>query len=169
MKNMKKNHYISLDSTSPSLPRFRNDYLNQHSKFIHASWLLKEDIDREVEMEGRMYTIFGLWEVHNGRYTILLKPIDGGAYLIADSKQVAIGLGYSRMRNLVTGVEYASDTFSSKGKFFVEERPVEEKTSNSDEDLDNEWEEDSDEEDFIDPLVKALQDDLIDDGDSSAL
>jgi hypothetical protein len=166
---MKKNHYISLSSESPSLPRFRTDYLNQHSKFIHSSWLLKEDIDREVEMEGRKYTIFGLWEVHNGRYTILLKPVEGGAYLIADSKQVAIGLGYSRMRNLVTGVEYSSDVFSSKGKFFVEERPVEEKTSDKDEDIDNEWEESDEEEEFIDPLVKALQDDLIDDGDSSAL
>lgn len=169
MKSIKKNHHITLSSNSPSLPRFRTDYLNQHSKFIHSSWLLKEDIDREVEMEGRKFTIFGLWEVHNGRYTILLKPVDGGSYLIADSKQVAIGLGYSRMRNLVTGVEYASDTFSSKGKFFVEERPVEEKPSDKDEDIDNEWEEVDEEEDFIDPLVKALQDDLIDDGDSSAL
>jgi hypothetical protein len=167
MKNTKKNHYISLSSESPSLPRMRKDYLNQHSKFIHASWLLKEDIDREVELEDRKYTIFGLWEVHNGRYTILLKPVDGGAFLIADSKQVAIGLGYSRMRNLVTGVEYATDTFSSKGKFFVEERPVEDKTSVDDED--NDWEDSSEEEDFIDPLVKALQDDLIDEGDSSAI
>jgi len=163
---MKRNQYITLSSDSPSLPRFRYDYLNQHSKFIHASWLLKEDIDREVEMEGRKYNIFGLWEVHNGRYTILLKPVDGGAYLIADSKQVAIGLGYSRMRNLVTGVEYTTDLVTSKGKFFVEERPIEEKVT--DEDGDSEWEDEEDD-NFIDPLVKALQDDLIDDGDSSAL
>lgn len=168
---MKKNHYISLSSDSPALKRFRYEYTNQHSKFIHASWLLKEDIDREVEMYGVKYTIFGLWDMSSGKYTILLKPVDGGAYLIASSKEVANALGYVRMRNLVTGVEYTTDLYPTKGLTFSgpPAAVIEEETTVKDEETD-EWDStDEDEEDYIDPLVKALQDDIMDDGDSSAL
>jgi len=165
---MKKNQYISLSDDSPALKRFRYEYTNQHSKFIHASWLIKEDLDREVEMYGVKYTIFGLWDMSSGKYTILLKNMAGGAYLIANSKEVANALGYVRMRNLVTGIEYASDLVPSKGLVFSGPPPVAviEDEDTEDEDIDDE---DNDDEDYIDPLVKALQDDITDDGDSSAL
>jgi hypothetical protein len=163
---MKKNQYISLSSDSPALKRFRYEYTNQHSKFIHASWLIKEDLDREVEMYGVKYTIFGLWDMSSGKYTILLKNMEGGAYLIANSKDVANALGYVRMRNLVTGKEYTSDLVPSKGLVFSGPPPV----TVIDEDIEDEdTDEDTDDEDYIDPLVKALQDDITDDGDSSAL
>jgi len=171
MKSTKKNHYITLSKDSPSLPRLRKDYLNHHSKFIHSSWLLKKDIDREVEMEDRTYTVFGLWEVQNGRYNIMLKPVEGGAFLLADSKQVAHAMGYSRMRNLVTGVEHNFDYEWDKDYVYQGTSKNEEKNEDNNNTSDD-WEEHTDGEednDMIDPLVKALQDDLIDEGDSSAV
>lgn len=173
---MKKNQYISLSSDSPALKRFRYEYTNQHSKFIHASWLIKEDIDREVEMYGVKYTIFGLWDMSASKYTILLKPVNGGAYLIANSKDVSNALGYVRMRNLVTGVEYATDLQPTKGLTYAGTTTViveEDVTVKNEDDITDEDEntedENTEDEDYIDPLVKALQEDIMDDGDSSAL
>lgn len=175
---MKKNHYITLSNDSPALKRFRYEFTNQHSKFIHASWLLKEDIDRELEMHGVKYSIFGLWDMSGGKYTILLKAVEGGPYLIASSKDVSNALGYVRMRNLVTGKEYTTDLYPSTGLTFtgppVTTPVIEDETSVTKDDTaitedDTEVWSSDDEEGYVDPLVKALQDDIMDDGDSSAL
>lgn len=170
---MKKNHYITLSNNSPALKRFRYEYTNQHSKFIHASWLLKEDIDREVEMHGVKYSIFGLWDMSGGKYTILLKAVEGGPYLIANSKDVSNALGYVRMRNLVTGKEYTTDLYPTTGLTFtgppVTTPAVEDDTAITEDDTEV-WDSDDDaEEGYVDPLVKALQEDIMDDGDSAAL
>jgi len=158
----KVNRYITLTSDSPSLPKFRKDYLNQHSKFIHSSYCLKEDIDRELEINDIQYRIFGLWAVVGGNYTIMLQPIHGGPFYLADSKEVAGAMGYTRYRNLVTGVEHTWD-YANKGVTYkLTTKPVAD--VEDDEDIVDEHDEDDNE---IDPLVKALQDELIDDGDTS--
>lgn len=162
----KVNKYISLDSTSHSLPRYRKEFLNQHNKFIHASWCLREDIDRELELNDIKYAIFGLWDMAGGRYNIMLKPIEGGPYFIADSKIVANALGYTRMRNAVTGVELKFDMIGKKYVVAIPITPIivddedaeDEDTVNDDQDGD---------EGFVDPLVKALEDDITDEGDTS--
>jgi hypothetical protein len=145
----------------------RRDFTNQHSKHIHASWLIKEDLDREVEIDGLRFTIHGLWDLVGVRYLILLNPIGGGPFLVTDSRRVANALGYSRMRNLVTGEEH---NWSFKGKkTLVEiEKTEEPRGSDSEEDVDNEWE-NKEEEEYVDPLIQALLDDITDDGDTSAI
>jgi hypothetical protein len=158
----KINKYITLDTNSHALPRFRKEFLNQHSKFIHASWCLKEDIDRELVLNDVKYVIFGLWDVVGGRYNILLKPVEGGPYFIADSKMVANALGYTRMRNAVTGVEHKFDLI---GKKYIVTPAV--TALIEDEESEEEYNEDEDEDGFVDPLVKALEDDITDDGDTS--
>jgi len=176
MANYKVNRYISLDLKSHSLPRYRKEYLNQHSKFIHASWLLKEDIDREVTLNDIKYTIFGIWEVVNSKYNIMLKPVEGGPFYIADSKAVANALGYVRMRNLVTGEEHKSDLIGKRKNLITMLESESESINLNEEEEDNlsEWDnspqDDLDEEDGegdIDPITQALQDDLTDDGDTS--
>ena len=161
----KVNKYITLDSNSHALPRFRKEFLNQHNKFIHASWCLREDIDRELELNDIKYAIFGLWDMAGGRYNIMLKPIEGGPYFIADSKIVANALGYTRMRNAVTGVEHKFDMIGKKYVVAIPTTPIV-----VDEDVEAEAEDNEDEdgdEGFVDPLIKALEDDITDDGDTS--
>ena len=165
----KVNKYITLTTDSPSLPKFKKEYLNQHSRFVHSSWLLKEDIDREVEMNNIKYTVFGLWEIIGSDWIIMLKPVEGGPFFLANSKEVSRAMGYSKMRNTVTGKEHTFDyayngynTITPVGIASINEtddgKTVDDETDESnDDDDDNE----------IDPLVKALQDDLIDDGDTS--
>ena len=162
----KVNKYISLDSTSHSLPRYRKEFLNQHNKFIHASWCLREDIDRELELNDIKYVIFGLWDMAGGRYNIMLKPIEGGPYFIADSKIVANALGYTRMRNAVTGEEHKFDMIGKKYVVAIPSTPIviDEDVEDEDEEKDLE---DEDDDGFVDPLVKALEDDITDDGDTS--
>lgn len=157
----KVNKYITLTTDSPSLPRFQKEYLNQHSRFIHCSWLLKEDINREVEMNGIKYTVFGLWEIIGSEWIIMMKPVEPGPFYLANSKEVARAMGYSKMRNAVTGKEHTFD-YEYNGYNIV--TPVGAATIESDEDIVDEHEEEDNE---IDPLVKALQDELIDDGDTS--
>ena len=40
--------YVSLSKFSEE--RLRKDYINQHSRFIHSSWLLLEDLDKELDI-----------------------------------------------------------------------------------------------------------------------
>ena len=158
--------FIPLTAGSPSVERMRRDYTNLHSKHIHASWLIKEDLDREVEIDGQRFTIYGLWDMIGTRYIILLNPIDGGPFLATDSRRVANALGYSRMRNLVTGEEH---TWSFKGKktLLEIERTEEPRDTDGNEDPTGEYE-NKEEEEFVDPLIQALLDDITDDGDTSA-
>lgn len=168
--NRDTNRHILLSKSA--IQKFRKIYLSQHSKFIHSSWLLKEDIDRVVNMNDVEYTIAGLWDIVNARYIVLLNPTAGGSCFIADSKEVAHALGYSKMRNPVTGIEHKFSYVTKKNLIYIgESEVVADREVDVDEDIEGDWEkyskEDEDEE-FIDPLVKALQDDITDDGDISA-
>jgi hypothetical protein len=161
------NRYLGLSETTIGLERFRKSYRTYHSRFIHSSWLLLEDLDRKVTLNGTEYTVFGMWDSFGSQYDIMLKPVEGGAFYLSTSKEIAHAMGYSRMRNLVTGEEHKWDVKGKKSLTYipVEESIIEEKTS---EDEDESWEDESeDSEDFVDPLVKALQDDITDDGDMS--
>ena len=95
----------------------------------------------------------------------MLKPIEGGPYFIADSKIVANALGYTRMRNAVTGVEHKFDMIGKKYVVAIPITPIVDDEDVEDEDTENE-DEDGDE-GFVDPLIKALEDDITDDGDTS--
>jgi hypothetical protein len=162
--------FLNICTDGPAMDRFRNDFLNQHSRFIHSSWLLKADIDRIVTLKGSDYTVAGLWDIVGSSWLIILKPVDKdrGMYIV-DSKQVAHAMGYSRMRNLITGEEHTWDI-----------RPTRELTSLGeteqfvptdvavDEDEEKEVEETDDDEEYVDPLVQALLDNMIDEGDTSA-
>ena len=161
----KVNKYITLTTDSPSLPKFKKEYLNQHSRFIHTSWLLKEDIDREVEMNNIKYTVFGLWEIIGSDWIIMLKPVEGGPFFLANSKEVSRAMGYSKMRNAVTGKEHTFD-YAYNGYNAITPVGIASiaESDEDDEDIVDEHDEDDNE---IDPLVKALQDELIDDGDTS--
>ncbi len=100
----------------------------------------------------------------------MLKPVEGGAFYLAESKEIAHAMGYSRMRNAVTGKEHTWDLRGKRGPMIAlpTEQPVEEKESNIDDEMDDEFmDHREDTEEFIDPLVKALRDDITDDGDMS--
>ena len=167
----KYNRYISFSTNSPSLPKFRKSYISQHSKFVHSSWLIKEDLDREVTLNETQYTIYGLWDVLGPKAIIMLKPVKEGSYYLADSHEVANALGYLRMRNTVTGVEHNWDMGKKRGQLIAvhTQQPEEERSVDVDEDMEGEFVKYTEEaEEFVDPLIKALQDDIIDDGDISA-
>jgi hypothetical protein len=97
----------------------------------------------------------------------MLKPVEGGPFFLANSKEVSRAMGYSKMRNTVTGKEHTFD-YAYNGYNAI--TPVgiasiaESDEDEDDEDIVDEHDEDDNE---IDPLVKALQDELIDDGDTS--
>jgi hypothetical protein len=174
--------YVSLQKFSED--RFRHDYINQHSRFIHSSWLLLEDLDKEVELHGRKFRIAGLWDVMGYKKIILLKNLEGeNSYAHTDSQEVANALGFTKFRNLVTGKEITYDLAAEAkvkewlNKQKIGETPVEQSEEiddviTKDEDLDEvildrdkEYVDEDDDEDTeeIDPLIKALQ---IDEDDS---
>jgi len=126
-----------------------------------------EDFDRKVTLNGIEYTIFGMYDSFSSQYDIMLKPVKGGAFYLATSKEVAHALGYSRMRNLITGEEHKWDMRGKRGPLTVlPPSEIEDNSANEDEDTEeDEYTEETEE--FIDPLVKALQDDITDDGDMS--
>jgi hypothetical protein len=163
--------FIPLTMGSPSVERMRTDFTNLHSKHIHASWLIKEDLGREVEIDDQRYIIYGLWDMIGVRYLILLNPIGGGPFLVTDSRRVANALGYSRMRNLVTGEEHTW-TFKGKKSLIEIEKTEPPRVSDNDESGEADetpWSKDKEEGEFVDPLIQALLDDITDDGDTSAM
>ncbi len=162
--------YINISSSLEK--KFRLSFLNDHSKFIHSSWLLKEDIDKKSTINGVEWTIVGLWDLAGTRRLILLRS-DKGAYAFEDSKIVSEGMGFFNMRNQVTGEEHKNWHYgkSTNLTLLVEENTDDsagqEETSGVWTSRDNEavLEDEENlvvEEDDIDPLVKALQSDLSD-------
>lgn len=166
--------------------RLRKDYIREHSKFIHSSWLLYEDLDKKVEFYDRTFTIAGLWDVIGHKKLILLKA-ENGTYGHLDSQEVAAALGYTRFRNLVTGKELTYDMAAefrikkSRNIYLMptEEDVVVEKEIDEDSIIDEEDEEDLelndknlDDEDLDedyedeeeDPLIRSLRTDENDSG-----
>lgn len=180
MSNFKKLKYTKFPKNAFGMEKYINQYRNHHSKFIHNSWLLLEDLGREVTIEGKNYTIWGMWENDGRRCTIMLDPVDGGYLRLEDSRNVANALGYRRMRNAVTGEEHnwdfpkrgwtALDYINSKDQKTMQLEKLEEKNSDLDDESEGEWPEYKEDEDsdYVDPLIKALQDDITDDGDISS-
>lgn len=163
--------YVNISSVLEE--KFRKNFLSDHSKFVHASWLLKEDLGKTSVIDGVTWTVAGLWDLVGTRRLILLKS-ESGSYAFEDSKIVSEGMGFFRMRNQVTGVEHQEWVFAGGKNHAVkaietdEEVPVKEETSGVWSRMDEESvDEDAvEEEDVdIDPLVKALQQDLTDDED----
>ncbi len=160
--------YINISSYLEK--KFRLSFLNDHSKFIHSSWLLKEDIDKKSTINGVEWTIVGLWDLAGTRRLILLRS-DKGAYAFEDSKIVSEGMGFFNMRNQVTGEEHKNWHHGKRTNLtpLIEESSKEnvEETSGVWTSRDNEavLEDEENlvvEEEDIDPLVKALQSDLSD-------
>jgi hypothetical protein len=166
--------YISMSPNAIGIERYVRRYMDQHSKFVHGSWLMKEDWGREVTMPDddgvdQTYTIYGMWSLEGSKVKIMLKHTEGGPFRIEESKLIAQAMGYSRMRNLVTGEEHTWDFVPSNRmhKYIDEEgdsRPA--VVFRDDEAYTNE-DEDENEETYVDPLVKALQDALTEDEDTA--
>jgi hypothetical protein len=162
--------YVNISSSLEK--KFRDQFLMDHSKFIHASWCLKEDIDKKTTIDGVEFTIVGLWDVAGIRRNILLRT-ERGSYAFEDSKIVSQGMGFFNMRNLVTGKEHPNWVFGGKQVATILESTEDTSKEESTEDIasgvwskiDNESlpeDEDTDEVEEIDPLVKALQQDISD-------
>jgi len=86
-----------------SISRFRKDYINEHAKFMHSSYLLSTDLGREFEYENETYSVIGLWDYIGYEKIILIKNQKTGYYSVLPSKLIAAALGYDSLRNLVTG------------------------------------------------------------------
>jgi hypothetical protein len=76
------------------------------------------------------------------------------SYALEESKAVAQAMGYSNMRNLITGEEHSWNLEEKKGKLILIEKEEEE-------DMPNVWEkvdaEDDDEEEELDPIEQAIR------------
>jgi len=172
MSRFEVNKYVSMNPDAFGMSKYQELYRSQHSKFIHGSWLLREDLGRDVTIDEIEYTIWGLWDVINARYFVMLLPKKGGPFRIEESKVVAHALGYSRMRNFVTGEEIQWQFPRRKDWTYLgPQQPkveVVEDTTERDEDDPEFVSYEEEEEVYIDPLIKALQDDITDDGDYAA-
>ena len=162
--------YVNISSSLEK--KFRDQFLMDHSKFIHASWCLKEDIDKKTVIDGVEFTIVGLWDLAGIRRNILLRT-ERGSYAFEDSKIVSQGMGFFNMRNLVTGKEHPNWVFGGKQVATIIEDSTEDSNEDNTENVDSGvWskfdneslpeDEDIQEEVEIDPLVKALQQDISD-------
>jgi hypothetical protein len=142
-----------------------------------------EDLDKEVVIRGKKFTIAGLWDIVGYRKIILLRA-ENGTHAHLDSKEIAAALGFNTFRNFVTGKPITYDIESqtkynamlSKIKIEQEEAsPMvavvesdEDETEKTEEvdvlvlDRDDEYvpeEETEETEEDVDPLVKALRED----------
>ena len=171
--------YIPISSASE--PKFRQHYISDHSKFIHGSWLLKEDLDRVSVIDGENWRIAGLWDLILFRREILLRN-ERGQYAIEDSRIVSEGLGHYKMRNRIPGEEdnWTRDNNLNLVPLGEVQTTETSQTETSEEDieetsgvwdkLDHEMAKDEetfseDDEDLVDPLVKALRSAISDEGE----
>ena len=161
-KNLRPLDKVYLSPTMAGIESYIKIYKNYHSRWIHTSWLLLEDLNRPVTYEDVDYTIFGMWDNENSEVIIMLKPVTRGAFRLLNSKKVAIALGYNRMRNLLTGEvrPYGVEDVAVKNSGVLVE-------TYSDDDIEDEDFDDT-EETENDIVYQELIDDIIDSGDSAA-
>jgi hypothetical protein len=164
--------YIAMSPNAIGIEKYVRRYMDQHSKFVHSSWLLKEDWGREVTLPDRdgsdqVYSIYGMWSMDGSKVKVMLKRIDGGPFLIEESKIIANAMGYNRMRNAVTGLEYTWDYVpnSSMWKYTDADDDARPAVTFRDDDAYVTDDEDDRESAYVDPLVKAMQDAITDDED----
>ncbi len=167
-KSSSRIEYFTIDPLAIGMNRYVKIYKNYHRRFIHSSWLVESDLNREVTVDGIDYTIFGMWDNENSEVVIMLQPISGkGPFRLLESKKVAQALGYHKMRNLVTekelviSVEDAIRINSYLSVDLMTDTEIEE------EDEENE-NVDVDVEDEDDQVLQDLLNSIIDDGDLSA-
>jgi hypothetical protein len=148
--------------------KVRERFISDHSKFIHSSWLILSDLGKTSVINGETWTVIGLWDLAGTRRQIVIKS-EAGRYAMVDSKVVANGMGYSNLRNLVTGEESKTAMFGKNLKQLSYEF-VDENTSNEKEESSGVWRDDENhddeeeqEDEYVDPLVKALRDSISDD------
>jgi hypothetical protein len=157
--------YFSVDPLAIGMHRYVRIFRNYHRRFIHSSWLMESDLNREVTVDGVDYTIFGMWDNDNSEVVIMLQPIDGkGPFCLVDSKIVAQNLGYTKMRNLVTGEQLVvgvEDAIRLNSYLSVELM-----TDTEEEDTEEEIDENDNLED--DQVYQDLLESIIDDGDLAA-
>jgi len=163
-KTIKRLDKVYLSPTTAGIESYIKIYKNYHSRWIHTSWLLLEDLNRPVTYKDIDYTIFGMWDNEDSEVIIMLKPVTRGAFRLLNSKQVAIALGYNRMRNLLTGEArpYGVEDVAVKNSGVLVET-----YSDSDNDIEDEDFDDT-EETENDIVYQELIDDIIDSGDSAA-
>ena len=156
-------------NVSPQLEnKVRERFIIDHSKFIHSSWLISSDLGKTSVINGETWTVIGLWEVAGTKRLIVIKS-EAGRYAMVDSKVVANGMGYFNLRNLVTGEESKASAFGKNLKMLPQEMP-EEDTNITKEETSGVWRDDEDfneqdeneEDEYVDPLVKALRDNISD-------
>ncbi len=96
--------YLKLEPVN--LLKYEKYFKSDLSKFIHSCFLLPEDLGKNSKIDGINWKIIGLWDVHGYLFQrdILLRS-EYGQYAIADSRVVALGMGYQNVRNPVTGKE----------------------------------------------------------------
>ena len=164
LKTIKRLDKVCLSPAMAGIERYIKIYKNYHSRWIHTSWLLLEDLNRPVNYEDVDYTIFGMWDNENSEVIIMLKPVTRGAFRLINSKKVAIALGYNRMRNLLTGEvrPYGVEDVAVKNSGVLVETYSDDEIEDEDEDVDNT------DETVDDTVCQELINDIIDTGDSSA-
>jgi len=91
--------------TCTDIKKFRDFYINYYSKFIHSSYLLLEDLDKEFNYKNCKYKIVGLWDWNNKIVDILIKNVQSNLLYLLSDKIIAECLGYKKLRNLITGKE----------------------------------------------------------------
>jgi hypothetical protein len=166
-KSSSRIEYFSVDPLAIGMDRYVKIYRNYHRRFIHSSWLTDSDLNREVTVDGVDYTIFGMWDNENNEVVIMLQPVDGkGPFRLCDSKVVAQNLGYTKMRNLVTGEQLVvgvEDAIRYNSYLSVDLM-----TDNEEETGDDEDETDILEDENDDQVYQELLESIIDDGDLAA-
>ena len=85
----------------------RKVFLNEHSKFITKSMMLKEDLGREFEFDGRTFTVVGQW-INESMLDIVIRDSNKNYYR-ANHKEVSSMMGYKNYRNVVTGIEHNTE------------------------------------------------------------
>jgi len=63
---------------------FRKNFINQLSKFIHGNFLIPENLDQELTMNGLTVTIVGL----NDEKQVVLKDNNSKNIYVADAKEI---------------------------------------------------------------------------------
>jgi hypothetical protein len=97
--------FLNISEDEYLVQKMIDAYLNEHSKCVHGSYLVLNDLGESFSIKKEKYVIIGLWNITGKTRNILVRNLQTQKYYFEDSKIIAEALGYNNLRNLVTNTE----------------------------------------------------------------
>ena len=154
-----------------SIESCRKLFVKDANRCIRPGWIHPSDMGKQTKLDDEDWTIIGGWDSGKKNYNDILLRNERGALGFADPEDVAKGMGFKKVRNLITGEPLEWSIENTSGMSHIATREADILDSEITEELPDEWKEidtEGEEADLTEddnPLVRAVAEQMKEEGE----